>query len=147
MREISELLSTATADVLETMFFTPVIGEAGAVGATPAPALAARLSFSGAKQGTLAVRISAQAAETIAASFLGEEEGQPAPLKILDVICELANMICGSVLSRLDSEAHFELGHPELVDPLELQSVEGTSRSFDIGDGEVAVLLHVDAQS
>jgi CheY-specific phosphatase CheX len=146
MPEIPEILSTATSDVLETMFFTPVIAEAAAVGASPVALLAARLSFSGAKQGTLAIRISAQAAETMAASFLGEEEGQPPPDKIRDVICELANMICGSVLSRLDSEAHFDLGHPELVDPLELQSVEGMSRAFDIGDGEVAVLLHVDAQ-
>lgn len=143
MPEIPEILSTATSDVLETMFFTPVIAEAAAVGASPVALLAARLSFSGAKQGTLAIRISAQAAETMAASFLGEEEGHD---KIRDVICELANMICGSVLSRLDSEAHFDLGHPELVDPLELQSVEGMSRAFDIGDGEVAVLLHVDAQ-
>jgi len=146
VRETAEVLSTATSDVLETMFFTPVMAETETADAA-APVVAARLEFRGARHGTLAVRISEQAAESIAASFLGEDAGQPPPEKIRDVICELANMICGSVLSRLDSEGHFDLSHPELVDPAELAPAEAASRSFDIGDGEVAVFLRVDEQS
>ena len=32
-----------------------------------------------------------------------------------EVVCELANMLCGSVLSRMDATAVFELSCPELA--------------------------------
>jgi len=53
-------------------------------------------------------------------------------------------MMCGAVLSRLDRGTHFDLSTPVLVDPLEVATPQATSRAFDIGDGEVAVFLHVD---
>jgi CheY-specific phosphatase CheX len=142
---MSQLLSAAAADVLETMFFTPVMGEAE-VALPPASAVAARLHFAGARPGTFALRVSEPAAATIAANFLGEEVSQPTPGQVRDVICELANMICGSALSRLDSEAHFDLGHPELVEPIEAALPDGASRAFDIGEGEVAVFLRIHVQ-
>lgn len=143
---MSEAISAAAADVLETMFFSPVMAESAGDGAMPAPALAARLRFSGGRSGTFAVRISTSAAENMATNFLGEETAQPASGQVQDVICELTNMLCGSVLSRLDSKAHFDLGPPELVDPLAAAAPESVSRAFDLGDGEVAVFLHLDAK-
>ena len=141
---MSALLSAAAADVLETMFFTPVMGETE-VAAPPPSAVAARMYFAGARPGSFALRVSEPAAATIAANFLGEEVSEPSPAQVRDVICELANMICGSVLSRLDSEAHFDLGHPELVEPAAAMPA-GASRAFDIGEGEVAVFLHIHEQ-
>ncbi|HVP46065.1 MAG TPA: chemotaxis protein CheX [Bryobacteraceae bacterium] len=146
MTEMSEAISTAAADVLETMFFSPVMAEVAAEAGMPAATLAARLQFSGGRSGTFAVRISTAAAENMAANFLGEEAGQPASGQVQDVICELTNMLCGSVLSRLDREAHFDLGHPELVDPLEVPTPGSVSRAFDLGEGQVAIFLHLDAQ-
>jgi len=143
---MSEAISAAAADVLETMFFSPVMGEAAGDGAAPAAALAARLRFSGGRSGTFAVRISNSAAENMATNFLGEETEPQTASQVQDVICELTNMLCGSVLSRLDSKAHFDLGRPEPVDPLEAAPPESVSRAFDLGDGEVAVFLHLDLQ-
>ena len=143
---MSEAISAAAADVLETMFFSPVMAEAALDEAMSAPALAARLRFSGEREGTFAVRISTSAAESMAANFLGEETEQPASGQVQDVVCELTNMLCGSVLSRLDSKAHFDLGHPELVDALEAATPDSVSRAFELGDGAVAVFLHLDAK-
>jgi CheY-specific phosphatase CheX len=143
---MSALLSAAASDVLETMFFTPVMGETEVSLTPPASAVAARLYFAGARPGTFALRVTEPAAASIAANFLGEEVSEPTPGQVRDVICELANMICGSALSRLDSEAHFDLGHPELVEPVEAAMPDGASRAFDIGDGEVAVFLRIHVQ-
>lgn len=143
---IAESLSAAAADVLETMFFSPVMGEAATEVPSSAPALTARLQFSGACGGALTVRVSERAAQVIAANFLAEETDEPTAAQVREVICELANMICGSVLSRLDSGAHFDLGSPTLVDPWQPAALETASRALDIGDGEVAVFLRMDTQ-
>ena len=143
---VAEALSAAATDVLETMFFSPVMGELAPDAAPPEPAIAARLRFTGGRSGAFALRVSAVAAETIAANFLGEETEHPAPGQVSDVICELANMMCGAVLSRMDKEAHFDLAPPEPVDPLETAAREAVSRAFDIGAGIVAVFLEVDPQ-
>jgi CheY-specific phosphatase CheX len=142
--ETEQWLSSAAADVLETTFFSPVMEEAPVSGMPCEGALAARLQFSGARSGAFTVRVTEGAARVIAASFLAEETDEPAPEQVQEVICELSNMMCGAVLSRLDRGAHFDLSTPVLVDPLEVATAQATSRAFDIGDGEVAVYLHLD---
>jgi hypothetical protein len=46
----------------------------------------------------------------------------------------------------MDSKAHFDLEHPELVDARQLSMPQAASRAFDIGEGEIAVFLEVDKQ-
>jgi CheY-specific phosphatase CheX len=139
---IAEALFAAAGDVLETMFFSPVVGEATT--SPSEPALTARLSFSGGRSGSFAVRVSARAADTIAANFLGEDGNVTEPGQVRDVICELANMICGNVLSRLDREAHFDLQHPELVEACSAGPPGAVCRIFEIEDGQVALCLQLD---
>jgi len=144
---VAESLAAAAADVLETMFFSSVIGEAP-VRATPsADAVAARLQFSGARSGAFALRLTEAAAQVIAANFLAEETDEPSKPQVQEVVCELTNMMCGSVLSRLDRGAHFDLGQPAVVDAAEVAQPEAVSRAFDIGEGEIAIFLSMDAQS
>ena len=107
---VAESLAAAASDVLETMFFSSVIGEAPVSATPPANALAARLQFSGARGGAFGLRLTEEAARVIAANFLAEETDEPTEQQVQEVICELANMMCGSVLSRLDRGAHFDLG-------------------------------------
>ncbi len=145
--EMEQWLSSAAADVLETMFFSPVMEEVPVSGMPCEAALAARLRFSGARSGAFTVRVTEGGAQVIAANFLAEETGEPTPAQVQEVICELANMMCGAVLSRLDRDAHFDLSTPALMDPLDAATPHATSRAFDIGDGEVAMFLHVDEQS
>jgi CheY-specific phosphatase CheX len=141
---IAEALFAAAGDVLETMFFSPVVGEATPETSHAEPALTARLSFSGGRSGSFAVRVSAGAANAIAANFLGEDTDVPEPNQVRDVICELANMICGSVLSRLDREAHFDLQHPELVEACSAPPPGAVCRFFEIQEGQVALCLQLD---
>jgi CheY-specific phosphatase CheX len=116
--EALEVLRGAAEQVLETMFFAAVSPEAPE--AAGEPRVAARLSFRGEPSGTFAVSLSEAAARAIAANFVGaEKEDDLEPARVAEVVAELANMICGSVLSRLESESEFDLGPPEPVSPLE----------------------------
>ncbi len=142
-REVAESLAAAASDVLETMFFCSVLGEVP-VGAALPEAVAARLPFNGARSGAFGVRLTEGAAQVIAAGFLAEEANEPTREQAAEVVCELANMMCGSVLSRLDRGAHFDLGSPALVEPAALSAPGTVCRAFDIGDGEVAVFLRMD---
>jgi len=110
------LLAEAAAEVLETMFFTPV-GGAIDPGHSPAePRLAARLCFEGTPSGALTLSVSESAVCALSANFLAPEDGEQLPGPQLGgVVCELANMICGSLLSRVSSEEHFRLSSPELL--------------------------------
>ena len=51
-----------------------------------------------------------------AADFLGVDEGELTGHQVGEVVCELANMICGSVLSRMESAATFRIAPPKLAD-------------------------------
>jgi CheY-specific phosphatase CheX len=143
---VAESLAAAASDVLETMFFSSVIGEAPVSATLSANALAARLQFSGARGGAFGLRLTEEAARVIAANFLAEENDEPTEQQVQEVICELANMMCGSVLSRLDRGAHFDLGQPAMVAAAEVAAPEAVSRAFDIGDGEVAMFLSMDGK-
>jgi CheY-specific phosphatase CheX len=142
---IIESLSAAAADVLETMFFSPVTSEAAPDTSHSEHALMACLKFSGGRSGSFTVSVSAGAADTIAANFLGEETNAPEPGQVRDVICELANMICGSALSRLDREAHFDLQHPELVETCSEPTPGSVCCLFEIEGGYVTLCLQLDS--
>jgi len=144
---VAESLAAAAGDVLETMFFSSVMGETPVSTTPAADGIAARLAFSGARAGVFALRLTGGAAQVIAANFLAEETDEPTRQQVQEVVCELANMMCGSVLSRLDRGAHFDLGQPVMVDAAEVGTPEAVSRAFDIGDGEVSMFLSMDQKS
>ena len=145
-QQVAESLLAAASDVLETMFFSSVLTEAP-VGTAPEGSIAARLRFSGARCGFFAIRLTEGAAKVIAANFLAEESDEPSAAQVQEVIAELANMMCGSVLSRLDRAAHFDLGAPAIVDPAEVAVPGAEARAFDIGDGEVAIFLQMESRA
>src|SRR5579863_2241940 len=142
---ITEALSAGAVDVLETMFFSPVMGEAALGAPRLEKPLMASLKFSGGRSGSFTVRVSAEAAGIIAANFLGEDADTLESGQVRDVICELANMICGSALSRLDREAHFDLHHPELVESCTEPGLGSVCCLFEIEGGQVMLCLQWDA--
>ncbi len=117
---LREALALSLEKALEKMFFTAVpSGGEGAV--ISGPEYAVRLSFDGCLRGRLSLRITAAAAQSMAADFLGEEEKATSERQVEEVVCELANIVCGSVLSRIKNRGEFRLGAPEAVtssDPL-----------------------------
>ncbi len=100
-------------DVLEKMFFIQCLGDPCEF--APQPEVIAHLKFEGDPSGSLTLRVTAGAARSVAADFLGAEEQDLSKEQIGDVVCELANMICGSVLSRVESSTTFRLASPEIV--------------------------------
>ena len=106
-------ISAAVAEVLESMFFVEVLGEAR--GTAETGTVAVEIRFEGDPPGWFQMRLGAETAQAIAADFLGEDPESVSPRQSADVALELANMICGAVLSRLESSACFRLGSPRLV--------------------------------
>ena len=111
--ELACALAECSAQVLEKMFFVQPSGEA----APPAPEadtdLIYGVDFTGDPSGHLALRVGVGAARTVAADFLGEDEGQLSDFQVGQVVGELANMICGSLLSRIESGTTFRLDSPK----------------------------------
>src|ERR1041384_8232990 len=110
VNDLAGHLRPACEEVLETMFFTSVMQDA-----EPSPELlcGAGLRFSGSPSGSFQVRTSTVAAPGLAAGFLGDAESDITAERAGEVVCELANMLCGSVLSCMDRAAIFELSQPE----------------------------------
>jgi chemotaxis protein CheY-P-specific phosphatase CheC len=87
---IRAALAGAVADVLENMFFREAPAEA-------------------------TERLPREAANAIAADFLGEDTESITAQQSTDVTLELGNMICGAVLSRIESSATFRLDTPRVL--------------------------------
>lgn len=109
----NQLLSTTVNSVLETMFFSIVLGstEPQANGAV----IQSRLNFQGRPSGEFRICLSEPSARLLAAGFLGEDDQTLTDLQTGLVVCEMTNMLCGALLSKLQSEESFDLGTPELA--------------------------------
>ncbi len=142
--QLSEALAAAAEQVLDTMFFMTVIAgsESAPDGVLP---VCACLEFRGEPSGSFGINLSEGAARVIAANFLGEEPEALSQAQIGEVICELANMICGAVLTRVHGASLFELTSPELQDAERALAAgrRATSRTFDLGDGLIQAYLQV----
>ena len=108
-------LRESIQEVLERMFFIQCLLEP--LEFVPEPEVAAQLTFEGDPSGELTLRISAGAARSVSADFLGAGETDLSEQEIGEVVCELANMICGSVLSRVESSSTFRLATPRILAP------------------------------
>ena len=109
---MQKIFLESASEVLETMFFTGVAEEnTEQEGDSP---ISAELTFHGKPSGRFGVRMPSATGRLIAASFLGLDESEVAEQQVTDVVGELTNMFCGSVLSRIEAGARFELMHPEI---------------------------------
>ncbi len=123
VESIPDVIQASAEEVLGTMFFTPVFGrlQFPADGEAPPCHASVRICFLGgthsdisAPGGHLDLEVSLEAAQLLAANFLAAD-GPVANYKVDDVLCELANVICGNIMSSLASENGFALLSPELI--------------------------------
>ncbi len=137
-----EILCAAAQQVLETMFFTTIMG---ARREPPGDsALEPRLSFDGNPSGSFGLKLSAGAARAIAANFLGvEEDSELTCAQIGEVACELANMICGAMLSQVESDSTFQISHPSLAEPQAVPA-GAVERFFDLDNGALGLWVRFD---
>lgn len=146
--EIQTALAAAVEEVLETMCFTGVL--ASLEGAAPpegggTPAITVQLRFEGSPSGGFRVSAPMKLARVVSAGFLGREEVEVSDSQAEEVVCELANMICGSVLSHLESKTTFQITHPALTSCEPGAGFDGAStyRWFDLGDGFLITSLQL----
>ena len=139
------VVGAVTEEVLETMFFTCVCGPAEPGALAGEPRLTAHLTFQGSPCGAFTLSLAEPAARTLAANFVAHEteDAPPAP-EVGAVVCELANMICGAVLSRVESDSHFRLSSPELLPEASALPSAPPDQSLDLGDGVLEVWLSVE---
>jgi hypothetical protein len=147
-RIYDRLISEAVDTVLETMFFTAPLGPTETV--ADGPVLEGRVSFGGIPSGVLSVRLSEASARTLTAGFLGKDEGLLTCSESNQVVCELANMLCGMLVSKLETKGTFDLAAPELIAAAH-QSNSGNEycfaaqQSYALEDGALTVALRLGA--
>jgi CheY-specific phosphatase CheX len=138
---------SSVVEVLEKMFFVSAGEGAGACAGSPTQEIAARVPFAGEPPGELTLQVTCAAARSIAADFLALEACELREDQITAVVCELANMICGSVLSRIESTAAFRLGTPRLfTGPEATPDIRGNSATHrvEMYDGALTVAMIMD---
>jgi hypothetical protein len=149
-------LASAVGDVLESMFFLDTVGEACEPPAG-ADTVTVQLSFEGDPAGCFEMRLARPAATAIAADFLGEDSGSLTRQQSTDVTLELANMICGAVLSRIESSATFRLGAPRVVADIVADIVaddtrkpwqeEATRYTVETGSGTLTAAIRMETRT
>jgi CheY-specific phosphatase CheX len=142
--DIQTALESAVEAVLATMCFAGVVasseGDSLPEGC-PIPEITAELQFDGNPSGSVRVGVQKKLARVLGAGFLGLDEAELSDSQAGEVVCELANMICGSALSRLENNETFRITHPELIWRERGVSIArgGVNRWFDLGDGILTV--------
>jgi hypothetical protein len=106
-------MTEAAQRTLETMFFAVPDSVSESPLRPAGDLIAASLTFRGRPDGRFGVLVSEPLARAFAANFFGCEEGsEMAARHVTGVIAELSNMICGAALTRIESEAAFDLAAP-----------------------------------
>jgi CheY-specific phosphatase CheX len=110
------LLSGSVEKVLETMFFASPDTMSMDPQRPAGELIAASLTFQGVPPGWFGLVVSDPLARTLTANFMGcDDTPSLLPEQVAGVVGELANMICGAVLSQMESDVNFDLGAPESV--------------------------------
>lgn len=134
--QLEHKLAGAATEVLETMFFSSVDGETDlekGESSTPFDArIGAYLEFHGACTGRLALSLEKEAAESLALNFFGSTSEHGPESDSRSVMAELANMVCGAMLSHLDKHSIFCLDSPQQL------------ASNEEADGEIVRVLRLE---
>ncbi|MGE5487665.1 MAG: chemotaxis protein CheX [bacterium] len=141
-------LAEAAGEVLETMFFTAVSPAEQDAPAAASRELTAGVRFKGAPSGMLTLAIAEAPARRIACNFLGaEDESALTDSQVSEVIGELANMICGSVLSRIESDTTFDLDKPAPLTGTETIPALASARcALDVEGSPLTLAMYFDEE-
>jgi hypothetical protein len=138
----SEMIERVAAEVLETMFFTEAQVDA-CEHCWLATAPSAHIRFEGSHFGEMLLGVSAEAAVPIGASFLGLAEDEVTQAQRGQVVQELANILCGAMLSKLWPESKLALASPELEPWPEWPAEGALHRCFLMQEGRLAISVRL----
>lgn len=149
--EFAPLIDACCGDVLDSMYFTPIAEVQHDVPRAQMQEIAFALRFSGDICGRFSLGMPVSLARILTANFLGEEEDAVSPTDMQEVTGELANMLCGAIVSRIEG-GKFALSHPEPVAEAEWASPAGHDRVnstlvTDFGDLQLSIFIEDQAQS
>lgn len=140
----AEHLAASASAVLETMC---------AMRASPDPDLSdeqrenlacVQVQFAGPLNGSLVMAAEEDAAQLFAPAFLGLGCEEQSPEMVAAVLAEMANMICGATVSRLEPEGLFSLSSPSPMSPLPAAEDCAVELDLDCGCGALVVQLRVE---
>ena len=140
-QEFAKIVVRVAAEVLETMFFEEAVPTACDHTWLPT-AVSVHVSFEGSHQGEFLLSVSPDTARSIASGFLGLDPEEMTGTQPGDVILELANILCGALMSTLWPESVLSLGTPELA-TAEHGFLGAMHCCFTLPDGMVAVSIGV----
>jgi CheY-specific phosphatase CheX len=146
MADLSVLLTQATEEVLENMFFSGVMGEMETTEATAdGDRLFATVTFAGSVAGQLTVSAAPATVAVLAAGFLGAEDDSVADTQARSVVGELANVLCGVMLGHLDPKGSFVISPPDVTgaDGADGVGAMELHKWFELMEGDLAVGLTV----
>ncbi|HEV8039624.1 MAG TPA: chemotaxis protein CheX [Bryobacteraceae bacterium] len=129
------------AQVLETMFFEEAVATACEHAWLPT-AVTVHVSFEGSHRGEFLLSVAPDTARSIAAGFLGLDPEELTGTQAAEVILELANILCGALMSTLWPESALSLDTPELASA-EHAFLGSMHCCFTLPDGMVAVSIGV----
>jgi hypothetical protein len=129
--ELWAVAREASLEVLETMFFELPLEEPSPVQA-PAP-------YHGSLEGTLEVAVARPSSARLAAAFLGLESGEAGEVEQRQVAMELANMLCGATLSRLEPDGRLKIEQPRIVGTAEPESKAWMNLALEDGSIQLAL--------
>ena len=152
--DFTGLVPECCSEVLDAMYFTTMLGSevreslpeelAGRISSDDAP-LSFSLRFVGDISGRFGVSLDHSTARSLAANFLGEDEADASSGTVAEVVGELANMLCGSVMSRVEGDNKFVLSHPEPASPPSFSSADDLLVSaLETDSGVIAVWVAVE---
>lgn len=110
--DFQSLMTSSADEVLNSMFFVGVESNGDESALAGEEWIAARVVFSGPRSGAFGIGAPLSTAKMLAANFLGQDEAKIQEAQMVEVLCELSNMICGAFLSRLGNESVYDLTHP-----------------------------------
>jgi CheY-specific phosphatase CheX len=113
--ELDDFLVSSTGEVLEKMFFTEIdtSGTDGTI--ETAQPIRVEVRFSGSWTGALRMLIDEEPARCLGTTLTCAELGEFPRECCTQVAGEMANMICGGLLSRIEPDANLALTTPEEV--------------------------------
>jgi chemotaxis protein CheY-P-specific phosphatase CheC len=124
------------------MFFIAPVGTAEPPALSGPEPVAVRVRFAGAGAGNLLVELPREAAAPLAAGFLGADAAAIDARLVLDVVREMANMLCGAALSRIGERRSFRLYEPEVLPQRPASADPAEARcTVDIGTGRLTATL------
>jgi hypothetical protein len=142
--EAPDTIRQVMAEVMEAMFFTDA-ELAACEHAWLGLARCARIRFEGSHFGEMLLGVSTEAAEPIAASFLGLDPMELTDAQRGQVIQELSNILCGAILSKLWPESKLALSSPELTLWQEWPNGGALHHCFAIPEGKLGISIRLTA--